>query len=73
MRDFELLEMSYDDYMKKVDELLVSTTGMNSKCIADYDYYTNYMTGATPNQAVEQALQNEFGNSAPKIRHLRLV
>jgi hypothetical protein len=65
----------YDKYVAhfpsallKVDECLTESVGMDRRCLADAPYYAWWQDGMTPAEMAQEALTNEFGDRAPKIK-----
>lgn len=68
-RECDAGELTFKQWMKKVDELLESSKiGLSSSCLADFQYWDFWDLGAEPCEAAQEALWNEYGNRAPVLK-----
>lgn len=51
--------MTFEQWMKKVDNILVSKSGMSSMDLADNAYHDMYDDGDTPGKAADDTLRSE--------------
>ena len=51
--------MSFKKWMEKVDELLVKQCGLTHECLADCAYYDSWASGVTPEEMMEEVLEEE--------------
>lgn len=45
--------LNFNEFMNKVDEIIISKIGLTSADLDDYNWYDEYECGSTPEEAVE--------------------
>jgi hypothetical protein len=62
--------MTFFQWMKKVNDVLLDKIGFTSSCLCDVDYRSMWSNGYTPVEAAQEALNAEWGSRAPNIMEL---
>ena len=56
--------MTFEEWMQRVDSIMVEHLGLGYLDIADQNYRDMFDDGFTPLEAVQEAVENEFGYDA---------
>lgn len=56
------MNISFKDWMAKVNTLFVDIVGMPVDCWPDQDYATMWEEGYSPMEMVAEAVENEYGD-----------
>lgn len=51
-------EITFETWMKKVNRVVVQTCGLGVEDIPDYDYWSNWDAGVSPEETAKEALDN---------------
>jgi hypothetical protein len=51
-------EISFETWMKQVNRTIFQSCGLGVEDIPDYDYWSNWNAGVSPEQTAEEALDN---------------
>lgn len=55
-------KQSFEEWMEKVNKILVRKTGMYSNDLMDVDYYRMYKDGTSPSAAASRAIKYNMEN-----------
>jgi hypothetical protein len=54
--------MTFEQWLDKVDESFNRITGLDRDTWPDQDYWNMFDSGLTPDEAVANAIENEYGD-----------
>lgn len=65
--------MTFEQWLDKVDDSFNRITGIDRDTWPDQDYWEMFDSGLTPDEAVANAIENEYGDAGLEAFGLEIV